>query len=69
MLKSFAFIIFKTLKLLNKLFFFLTKRSFLEWLAFFLINDCYVEKEINKRKVKFYTPNHLISWRVSCNCS
>ena len=51
MLKSFAFIIFKTLKLLNKLFFFLTKRSFLEWLSFFLINDCYVEKEINKRKV------------------
>ena len=64
MLKSFAFIIFKTLKFLNKLFFFLTKRSFLEWLSFFLINDCYVEKEINKRKVKFYTPNHLISWRV-----
>ena len=64
MLKSFAFIIFKILKLLNQLFFFLTRRSFLEWLSFFLINDRYIEKEVNKKKIKFYAPNHLIAWRV-----
>tara|TARA_B100001175_G_scaffold246068_1_gene212708 strand:+ start:247 stop:1116 length:870 start_codon:yes stop_codon:yes gene_type:complete len=64
MLKLFALLIFKILKFLNKIFFLLTKRSYLEWLSFYLINDCYIEKKINKKNIKFYTPNHLISWRV-----
>ncbi len=64
MLKLFAFIIFKILKIFNKIFFFLTRRSFLEWLSFFLINDRYIEKQINNKKIKFYIPNQLISWRV-----
>ena len=64
MLKKFSFVIFKVLKFFNSIFYFLTKRSFLGWLMFFLSNDCYTEKKIKNRKVKFYEPNNLISWRV-----
>ncbi len=64
MLKLFALLIFKILKFFNKIFFFVTRRSYLEWLSYYLINDSYIEKNINKKKIKFYTPNHLISWRV-----
>ena len=63
MLKLFALLIFKILKFFNKIFF-VTRRSYLEWLSYYLINDSYIEKNINKKKIKFYTPNHLISWRV-----
>ena len=64
MLKVFALLIFKILKFFNKIFFFVTKRSYLEWLSFYLTNDCYLDKDINKKIIKFYVPNHLISWRV-----
>ena len=64
MLKKFSFVIFKVLKFFNSIFYFLTKRSFLGWLMFFLSNDCYTEKKIKNRKMKFYEPNNLISWRV-----
>ena len=64
MLKLFALFIFKILKFLNKIFFFVNRISYLEWLYFFLINDCYIEKNFKKKKIKFYSTNHLISWRV-----
>ena len=64
MLKIFSFVIFKFLKFFNKLFYFFTRRSFLEWLMYFLSNDCYIQKKIINKNIKFYCPNNLISWRV-----
>ncbi len=64
MLKKFSYIIFKILKFLDLMFYFLTKRSFIGWLMYFLSNDCYIEKKIKNKKIKFYAPNNLISWRV-----
>ena len=49
MLKLFALLIFKILKFFNKIFF-VTRRSYLEWLSYYLINDSYIEKNINKKK-------------------
>ncbi|MDC0355670.1 FkbM family methyltransferase [Candidatus Pelagibacter sp.] len=64
MLKKFSFIIFKILKFFNQIFYFLTRRSFLEWLMYFLSNDSYIQKQIKNKHIKFYAPNNLISWRV-----
>ena len=64
MLKKFSFIIFKILQLFNQIFYFLTRRSFLEWLMYFLSNDSYIQKQIKNKHIKFYAPNNLISWRV-----
>ncbi len=64
MLKSFSYIIYLTLKYLNSVFYLLTRRNFLGWLAFFLLNNSYEKKKINNKEINFYVPNHLISWRV-----
>ena len=64
MLKKFSFIIFKVLKFFNQIFYFLTRRSFLQWLMYFLSNDSYIQKKIKNKHIKFYAPNNLISWRV-----
>ena len=64
MLKKFSFIIFKVLKFFNQIFYFLTRRSFLEWLMYFLSNDSYIQKKIKNKHIKIYAPNNLISWRV-----
>lgn len=64
MLKFFSFIIYLIIKYLNSAFYLLTKRNFLGWLTFFLLNNSYERKKINNKEINFYVPNNLISWRV-----
>ena len=64
MLKNFSYLIFLTLKIINKVFFILTRRSFFGWLLNFISKESYNEKKIVKKKIKFFSPNNLISWRV-----
>jgi FkbM family methyltransferase len=64
MLKKFSYFIFLVLFILNKTFFFIFKRNFLGWLLFFITNNSYTYFNILKKKIKFFSPNYLIEWRV-----
>ena len=64
MLRIFSLMIYKILKFLNKIFFFITNRSFIQWLIFFMQRDSYLNKKINDKNIQLFSPNNLISWRI-----
>ena len=64
MLKIFSLIIYKILKFINKIFFFITNRSFIQWLIFFLQRDSYLNMKIKDKNIQLFSPNNLISWRI-----
>lgn len=64
MFKIFAFIVFKGLYLLDKIFYIFFKRHFIFWFSDFISEYCYQEKIIDDKKFKFYTPNQITKWRI-----
>ena len=48
-LKNFSYLIFLTLKIINKIFFILTRRSFFWMVIIFYIKESYIEKIVKKK--------------------
>ncbi len=64
MIRCFTFIIYNILKFFEIITKNLTKRSYLVWLKYFLEQDSYKQIKVFNKKVKFFSPNHVIDWRV-----
>ncbi len=64
MVKQISFILYKIIFYIDKLFYFLIKRSILIWFKDFLHQDSYKFIKISNLKVKFFVPNSLVNWRV-----
>jgi hypothetical protein len=64
MVKNLSKICFYILFILDRIFFFLTKRSFLEWFPEFWYTNSYKKIKISNTNVKFFIPNNLVRWRV-----
>ena len=64
MVKQISFILYKVIFYIDKLFYFLIKRSILIWFKDFLHQDSYKFIKISNLKVKFFVPNSLVNWRV-----
>ena len=64
MLKLFSYLIYLVLKTINKLFYFLTNRNFINWINYFINLDAEKIITIKGKKVLFFTPNYLTEWRV-----
>lgn len=59
-----SYIIFIILKFIDDLIFFISNRSFLKWFTYFIENKSYETLIIGNKKVNFFSPNHLVKWRV-----
>ena len=64
MTKKISYIIYFVLKGVDKLFYFLTRRSFLNHFKDFLHEDSYKSINILNRKTNFFIPNSLSEYRV-----
>lgn len=64
MVKKLSFFFYLILKIADKVFSFLTKRSFLIYFKDFLEKDSYKNIYILGKKVRFFVPNQLTEWRV-----
>ena len=64
MVKKLSFFFYLILKIADKVFRFLTKRSFLIYFKDFLEKDSYKNIYILGKKVRFFVPNQLTEWRV-----
>ena len=64
MVKKLSFFFYLILKIADKVFRFLTKRSFLIYFKDFLEKDSYKNIYILRKKVRFFVPNQLTEWRV-----
>jgi FkbM family methyltransferase len=64
MVKKLSFFFYLILKITDKVFRLLTKRSFLIYFKDFLEKDSYKNISILGKKVRFFVPNQLTEWRV-----
>ena len=64
MMKKLSFIFFTLLSFLDKIIIFLTKKSFLIRLNDFIQERSYKSIKVLNRKIKFFTPNQIVDWRV-----
>ena len=64
MVKKFSYIIFCGLVFLDKIFYILTKKSFLIWFNDFIQEPSYISVKILDKQIKFFCPNQLVKWRV-----
>ena len=64
MFKQFSYILYKLIKLVDFFFKFIFNRSFVSWFKDFSMDESYTSIKINKKKIKFFIPNHLTEWRV-----
>ena len=64
MVKKFSYIIFCGLVFLDKIFYILTKKSFLIWFNDFIQETSYISVKILDKQIKFFCPNQLVKWRV-----
>ena len=64
MMKKLSFIFFTLLSCLDKIIIFLTKKSFLIRLNDFIQERSYKSIKVLNRKIKFFTPNQIVDWRV-----
>jgi FkbM family methyltransferase len=64
MIKKLSFFFYLILKITDKVFRLLTKRSFLIYFKDFLEKDSYKNISILGKKVRFFVPNQLTEWRV-----
>ncbi len=64
MIKKISYICFKILMLLDKIFKIVTKRSILIWFNDFIQEISYKSINILDKKINFFVPNQLTSWRV-----
>jgi FkbM family methyltransferase len=63
-MQKISYFIYKIIKIVDDLFVLLFNRSFLIFFSDFFNQDFYSYKEINSKKVKFFTPNQITKWRV-----
>ena len=63
-MKKISLLIFKILRFTDKIFNFLTKRSFLIWFSDFVNDEFYISINICNKKTTFFSPNQIINWRV-----
>ena len=64
MIKKLSYVCFCILVFLDKIFKILTKRSILVWFSDFIQEDSYKSILILDKKIRFFVPNQLTSWRV-----
>ena len=62
--KNFSYLIYKILYFFDKIFEFITARSFIKYLAEFIRNDSIIKKKNFNKNILFFAPNELIKWRV-----
>ena len=65
MFKNFSYLIYKLVKSFDFFFKFFFKKSLISWFKDFLSNDSYQIVQVDKKKIKFFVPNHLTEWRVN----
>jgi FkbM family methyltransferase len=64
MTKKILYFIYKFIKILDKIFFILFKKSFLIYFSDFFQEDSYKSVVILNNKIKFFVPNQLTNWRI-----
>lgn len=64
MTKKILYFVYKFLKILDRIFFIISKKSFLIYFADFFLKDSYKSIIILDKKINFFVPNRLIDWRV-----
>lgn len=64
MVKQISLFLYKIIFYIDKLLYFLVKRSILIWFKDFLHKDSYKFMKISNQKVQFFVPNSLVNWRV-----
>ena len=64
MTKKILYIVYKCLKILDKIFFILFKKSFLIYFSDFFQEDSYKTVVILNNKINFFVPNQLTNWRI-----
>jgi FkbM family methyltransferase len=65
MIKKLSFFFYLVLKITDKTFRLLTRRSFLIYFKDFLEKDAYKNISILGKKIRFFVPNQLTEWRVN----
>ena len=64
MIKKLSYSFYRIIKIADKLFKLLTKRSILIWFRDFIEKDSYKNILILGQEIKFFAPNQLTEWRV-----
>lgn len=64
MFRNFSKIFYYLVKIVDKLIFFLTRRSIISNFKDFINNDSYKSINIEKKEIKFFIPNTVTEWRV-----
>lgn len=65
MTKKISFFFYSILSLINQFIYFFFKKNFLLWFYSFIEKDAYETHKLNKKKIIFFSPNHLIKFRVN----
>ena len=64
MFRNFSKIIYYLVKIIDKLIFFLSRKSIISNFKDFINNDSYKSINIEKKEIKFFIPNTVTEWRV-----
>ena len=64
MIKKLSYVCFKILLFIDKVFKFLTKKSFLIWFNDFIQDESYRSIRILNKKIDFFVPNQLTNYRI-----
>ncbi len=64
MIKKLSYVCFKILLFIDKVFKFLTKKSFLIWFNDFIQDESYRSIRILNKKMDFFVPNQLTNYRI-----
>ena len=64
MFRNFSKIIYYLVKIIDKLIFFLSRKSIISNFKDFINNDSYKYINIEKKEIKFFIPNTVTEWRV-----
>ena len=64
MFRNFSKIFYYLVKIIDKLIFFLSRRSIISNFKDFINNDSYKSINIEKKEIKFFIPNTVTEWRV-----
>lgn len=65
MIKKISYFFYFICKSLNNLLYLLFKKNLLIWFYTFIEEDSYEIKKLNKKKIIFFSPNHLVKFRVN----
>lgn len=65
MIKKISYFFYFICKSLNYLVYLIFKKNLLIWFYSFIEEDSYDIKKLNKKKIIFFSPNHLIKFRVN----